>query len=165
MGFRMIEPWKNPRSKFLWFRKRVPERFVALMGRREIKFSLGITDPDDAQLLCVEENLKLERMWQNHAAGRPPGRELDYRQIVALAGEFYKETVEKHRRNPGKAADWESSIARDRTLRQLRSFPLKDTKTRIVPLHPHLIEQDFLKYVGSRREPECTEIAVDGGDL
>jgi integrase len=27
---------------------------------------------------------------------------------------------------------------------------VKDTKTRIVPLHPHLIEQGFLKYVGSR---------------
>ena len=130
MGFRMIEPWKNPRSKFLWFRKRVPERFVALMGRREIKFSLGIKDPDEAQLRCVEENLKIERMWQDHAAGRPPGRELDYRQVVALAGEFYKETVEKHRSNPGKAADWESSIARDRTLRQLRSFPLTPAQHR-----------------------------------
>ena len=130
MGFRMIEPWKNPRSKFLWFRRRVPERFVALMGRREIKFSLGITDLDKAQLLCAEENVKLERMWQDHAAGRPPGRELDYRQVVALAGEFYKETVEKHRSNPGKAADWESSIARDRTLRQLRSFPLTPAQHR-----------------------------------
>lgn len=130
MGFRMIEPWKNPRSKFLWFRRRVPERFVALMGRREIKFSLGIKDPGEAQLRCAEENVKLERMWQDHAAGRPPGRELDYRQIVALAGEFYKETVEKHRRNPGKAADWESSIARDRTLRHLRSFPLTPAQHR-----------------------------------
>jgi hypothetical protein len=104
----MIEPWKNPRSEFLWFRKRVPERFVALMGRREIKFSLGIKDPDEARLRCAEENLKLERMWQEDTSGRPPGRELDYRQVVALAGEFYKETVQKHQSNPGKAADWEA---------------------------------------------------------
>nr|WP_154070837.1 hypothetical protein [Bradyrhizobium lablabi] len=108
----------------------MPERFVALMGRREVKFSLGIKDPEEAQLRCVEENLKIERMWQDHAAGRPPGRELDYRQVVALAGEFYKETVEKHHRNPGKAADWESSIARDRTLSQLRSFPLTPAQHR-----------------------------------
>lgn len=43
---------------------------------------------------------------------------------MALAGEFYKDTVEQHRNNPGKAADWESSMARDLTLRRLRPFPL-----------------------------------------
>jgi hypothetical protein len=124
MGFRMIEPWKHPRSEVLWFRKRVPEKFVALMGRREIKFSLGTKDPDEARLRCVEENLKLERTWQEYAEGRPRGRDLDYRQIVALAGEFYRELIERHQSNPGKADAWEASIERDRKLRKLPHFPL-----------------------------------------
>lgn len=123
MGFRMIEPWKHPR-KVLWFRRRVPKQFFALMGRREIKFSLGTTDEEEARLRCVEENLKLERLWQSHVPGRPLGRELDYRQTVALAGEFYKEFVERHQKNPGKAAAWEASMARDRALRRLPHFPL-----------------------------------------
>jgi hypothetical protein len=94
------------------------------MGRREIKFSLGTKNIDEARLRCAEENLKLERLWHEHVAGRPPGRELDYCQIVALAGEFDKEIVERHQRNPGRASDWEAPMARDRALRRLPPFPL-----------------------------------------
>jgi hypothetical protein len=68
----MIERWKHPRSEFLWFRRRVPARFVALMGRREIKFSLGTKNLTEARLRCVEENLKLERMWA--LGGAPQAR-------------------------------------------------------------------------------------------
>jgi Phage integrase, N-terminal SAM-like domain len=124
MGFRMIEPWKHPRSNVLWFRRRVPEKFVALMGRREIKFSLGTADMNEARLRCNEENLKLERTWQDYAEGRPRGRDLDYRQVVALAGEFYSELIEKHQSNPGKADAWEASMERDRKLRKQPHFPL-----------------------------------------
>jgi hypothetical protein len=41
MAMRMLTPWKNPRSENLWFRRRVPAKLVAFMGRREIKFSLS----------------------------------------------------------------------------------------------------------------------------
>jgi hypothetical protein len=84
MGFRMIEPWKHPRSDVLWFRKRVPEKFVALMGRREIKFSLGTKDMDEARLRSVEQNLKLERTWQDYAEGRPRGHNLAAHSVCSL---------------------------------------------------------------------------------
>jgi hypothetical protein len=35
----MLTPWKNPRSENLWFRRRVPPKLVAFMGRTEVKFS------------------------------------------------------------------------------------------------------------------------------
>ena len=87
MALRMLTPWKNPRSENLWFRRRVPADLVAFMGRREIKFSLGTSDPKLAQLLFQEENVKLKRVWHEHLNGRAY-TVLSQRQIVALAGEF-----------------------------------------------------------------------------
>jgi integrase len=130
MGRRMIEPWKHPRSEILWFRRRIPKQFVEMMGRREIKFSLGTRDPDEARLRCAEENLKLERMWREQIKPRPFGIRLDYKDVVALAGEFYEEKIAVHDRNPGKAEEWEASIARDRELRRRRSFPLTPAQYR-----------------------------------
>jgi hypothetical protein len=49
---------ENPRSENLWFRRRVPSGLVAFMGRREIKFSLGTSDPKLAQIRFQEENVK-----------------------------------------------------------------------------------------------------------
>lgn len=104
MAIRMQTPWKNPRGENLWFRRRVPTKLVAFMGKREIKFSLGTTDPDLAKIRFEEENAELERVWQDHLNGRQYAK-LSQRQISALAGEFYKEMVAAHRENPGAAAN------------------------------------------------------------
>jgi hypothetical protein len=106
--FRMIEPWENPRSKFWWFRRRVPKQYRSFGMQAEIKFSLGTKDWDEAVLRCQEENLKLERQWRA-VIGIPP-TELSHLQITALAGEFYNETVATHRENPGPKAVWEKSL-------------------------------------------------------
>jgi integrase len=112
MAMRMITPWKNPRSENLWFRRRVPAEVVAFMGRREIKFSLGTSDSKLAQIRCMEENVKLERTWHEHVHGKTYAK-LSQRQIVALAGEFYREMVAAHRDNPGDPADWEAAMNLD----------------------------------------------------
>jgi hypothetical protein len=70
MAMRMITPWKNPRSENLWFRRRVPAEVVTSMGKREIKFSLGTSDPKPAQRRCQEENVKFERMSHEHLCGK-----------------------------------------------------------------------------------------------
>jgi hypothetical protein len=57
----VIGPWKNPRSKGYWFRRRVPAKYRRPGMPAEIKFSLGTTDLEEAKILCQEENLKLER--------------------------------------------------------------------------------------------------------
>ncbi|MET0219437.1 MAG: DUF6538 domain-containing protein, partial [Tardiphaga sp.] len=80
----MLTPWKNPRSENLWFRRRVPPNLVAFMGRKEVKFSLGTSDPKLAQIRVHEENVKLERAWHDHLHGQA-ATVLSQRQIEALA--------------------------------------------------------------------------------
>lgn len=108
-----------------WFRRRVPVNLVAFMGRRELKFSLKTRDWDEAVLRCNEENLKLERMWHEHLHGRTY-TELTQMQVVALAGEFYRETVAAHRDNPGRPVDWQLSLERHEKKKKspIRPLPL-----------------------------------------
>jgi hypothetical protein len=117
MVMRMLSPWKNPRSDNFWFRRRVPTHLVAFMGRREIKFSLGTSDPKLAQIRCLEENVKLERMWHERAHG-PVETVLSHRQIVALAGEFYREMIAAHGDEPVSVEKWQGVIDRDKQRKE-----------------------------------------------
>jgi integrase len=117
MVMRMLSPWKNPRSDNFWFRRRVPAHLVAFMGRREIKFSLGTSDPQLAKIRCQEENAKLERMWHERAHG-PVETVLSHRQIVALAGEFYREMIATHGDEPISAEKWQNVIDRDKQRKE-----------------------------------------------
>jgi hypothetical protein len=71
---RMIEPWVNPRSRFFWFRRRIPAQYRKYGMPSEIKFSLETTDRDEAVLRCQEKNLKLERQWRASLALQLPFR-------------------------------------------------------------------------------------------
>lgn len=95
----VIGPWKNPRSKVYWFRRRVPAKYRMFGMPAEIKFSLGTTDLEQAKILCQEKNLELERQWRANLPGEQP-TQLTHLQITALAGEFYKETVTARRDEP-----------------------------------------------------------------
>jgi hypothetical protein len=110
MGFRMLQPWKNPRSTNYWFRRRVPAKYAAFGMQGEVKFSLDTTDYAEAVLRCNDENIRLERLWRRNL-GRTPTI-LSQRQIAALAGEFYRETVAAHRDNPGRQIDREMALRR-----------------------------------------------------
>jgi integrase len=105
----MIQPWENPRSKFYWFRRRVPTAYRQYGMPAEIKFSLNTENWDEAVELCQDFNLELERRWRANLIGTPP-TDLSHLQIVALAGEFYAETVAAHRDEPGRATEWQQSL-------------------------------------------------------
>ena len=122
----VIGPWKNPRSKVYWFRRRVPAKYRKFGMPAEIKFRLGTTDLEEAKILCQEENLKRERQWRALAGVEPT--QLTHLQITALAGEFYKETVAARRDEPGPPA------AIERSLRE----HAKRRRPPIGPLDPHL---------------------------
>lgn len=57
---------KRSTSGIYWFRKRVPERLKAKIGRSEIKFSLRTRDPDVARLRNLEAILEIERAWAGY---------------------------------------------------------------------------------------------------
>jgi len=130
MGLKMLEPWKNPRSKNYWFRRRIPKQYIGYFaGRAEIKISLGTADYNEALLRCQEENLRLERAWRQHLVGRPPDQ-LSQEQISALAGVAFDEAVAAQRANPGRP------VERERSLRQLQEKKRRDWN--LVPLGLHL---------------------------
>jgi integrase len=54
---------RDPDSGIFQIRKRVPERFKRIVGKREIKLSLGTTDRKVARIRCLEELAKIERAW------------------------------------------------------------------------------------------------------
>lgn len=45
---RMVRPVKHPRTGVYLIRKRVPDRLQPIIGKREIKQSLGTKDPKEA---------------------------------------------------------------------------------------------------------------------
>lgn len=127
MAFKMQAPWKNPRSEKLWFRRRVPANLIAFMGgKREIKFSLGTSDPELAKVLFQEKNAELERAWHEHLHGRQYV-EASQRQISAIAGEFYREMLATHGDNPGHALYWQQMVDRDKK-RIANRFPYESRK-------------------------------------
>jgi hypothetical protein len=56
-------PQCRPESGIYWFRKRVPDRLKAKVGKREIKFSLCTRDPDVARLRNLQAMMGIERAW------------------------------------------------------------------------------------------------------
>jgi integrase len=118
----MIKPWKNPRSEFWWFRRRIPKQYLKFGMPAEIKFSLGTKDLREAEILCLEENLRFERAWRAGMIGAPPN-ELSHLQIVALAGEFYAEIVAAHRDEPGPKAVWEDHLRAIADVKSRRILP------------------------------------------
>jgi hypothetical protein len=67
-------------------------------------------------------------MWHEHLHGRAH-TELTQIQVVALAGEFYRETVAAHRDNPGRPVDWQLSLEHHEKK--------KKSPIRLLPLGTH----------------------------
>lgn len=61
MGFESLR--RHPDSGIFQFRKRVPAWLQPIVGKREIKLSLGTTDRKVARIRCLEELARIERAW------------------------------------------------------------------------------------------------------
>jgi integrase len=63
------------KSDVWWLRKKVPQRYRALVGRGEIWRSLETTDRKAAGLLCVKLSAEFDRDWEErHRAAKAAGR-------------------------------------------------------------------------------------------
>ncbi|HEX8375123.1 MAG TPA: DUF6538 domain-containing protein, partial [Geminicoccaceae bacterium] len=58
MRLRLPGPTTHKLSKNLWFRMAVPERLRAKVGKREIKFSLETSDPQEAKIRQAAEQAR-----------------------------------------------------------------------------------------------------------
>ena len=107
MALAMARPFKHPRSGVYYFRKAVPEELRPILKRVEVLRSLGTKDPAEARRLHAEVAAQVEREW---TAQRQPARSLTFQEIVALAGEWYRQTLELWQADPGAA---EATAMRD----------------------------------------------------
>lgn len=90
MGLRMCSPKRPTNSKYYWIRKRVPDDLRPIVGKREIKKSLGTSDPREAKRIaitvCAEIDATLERARRSLTMGAA--------EIEALKGEYLRERLE-----------------------------------------------------------------------
>ncbi|MFC0013488.1 DUF6538 domain-containing protein [Devosia nitrariae] len=93
----MAQPVRHGKSGVIRFRKAVPKDLRPILGKREIKVSLG-KDPALARI----RNAELHLLWERNFASLRAGMvELSHKDCVALAGALYAEHVERFREEPG----------------------------------------------------------------
>jgi integrase len=90
MVLKMARPGKHPTTGIYQFRKRVPEHLVSVVGKREVKISLGTRDPHEAKIAHAQIAAEIEARWRQLAVGLLT---LTEKQAVAMAGEIYREYV------------------------------------------------------------------------
>jgi integrase len=103
MVLSMSRPWKHPKTGVYWYRKAVPTRLRAAVGKGEIRRSLRTKDASEARRLYPDVASEVERFLQ--ACSSPPSI-LSTREITALSGVLYRETVDRMSEEPGEPAIW-----------------------------------------------------------
>jgi integrase len=102
----MSRPWRHPRTGMYWFRKAIPADLRQILQKREEKFSLRTKSPGEAQALHAKRAAEIAEKWARLRGHAAP----DHVDIYALAGEFYREMLAKHQRNPGDEKRWLAEI-------------------------------------------------------
>lgn len=120
MVLAMTRPWKHPKTSVYYLRQRVPADLVGVIGKKEVKVSLGTKDPSEAKLRHVIALQKLQDRW---SLERAQPESLTQKQIFALAGEAYREWVEQHDEQPGEPGVWQAVINRNR--REIERDPIE----------------------------------------
>lgn len=127
MVLAMSRPQLRKGSQVPRFRKRVPADLVAVVGRREVVFSLGTKDPVEAKRRWAEELGKLEARWaqlrrnsglaapdehvSNENAG-PGCSSLSECEAGERAGWMYAHWLGLHRENPSQQRFWPTDLYR-----------------------------------------------------
>jgi Site-specific recombinase XerD len=117
MVLAMSRPWKHPKTGVYYFRKGVPEHLRPLVGKWEVKISLGTKVADEARELhstvaaqVTQDWLRLQSTDASSAIPRRDERILTDQEIVGLSGDLYREVMNRHGENPGLAHVWEQKL-------------------------------------------------------
>nr|WP_314256741.1 DUF6538 domain-containing protein [uncultured Devosia sp.] len=112
MVLHMSRPFKHPTTGVYYFRKGVPDRLRHLVGKREVKISLGTKDPAEAKRLNAIVTGEVEAEWARlvERAERPKDK-LTREQIVSLSGELYRALIAQHGADPGEPGHWARRLA------------------------------------------------------
>lgn len=104
-------PLKHPDSGIFYLRRAVPEALKPIVGKSMEKVSLGTRDPAEARIRHAERLADLELRW---AALRQGNAKLSHKQIIAIAGEFYRSLIDEHADEPGDPSTWQYRLFYDR---------------------------------------------------
>lgn len=130
MGLRMTSPKRPPQSRNYSIRKRVPEELQPILGKRELKKSLGTSDPKEARrltpIVCAEFDKILTDARRSLTMGST--------EVQALKGEYLRERVEviirEAQRNQWQPEDFDT-----------QTLLLSDNLEANIP--PHLDEKEY----------------------
>ncbi|WEK03902.1 MAG: hypothetical protein P0Y65_17165 [Candidatus Devosia phytovorans] len=112
MVLKMSRPSAHPSTGIYMFRKGVPERLRPLVGKREVKISLGTRDAEEAKVRHAEVALQVDREWRDllsrPKAPTPTGGPIDLPKatLTAFAGEIYRDFLKAHESDPGEEYAW-----------------------------------------------------------
>jgi integrase len=128
MVLAMPRPQLRKGARVYRLRKRVPADLVAVVGRREVAFSLRTSDSNEAKRLFAEELAKLEARWaqlrQDQIVQEGPGgdpsnedagtvrRSLSEREAGEHAQWMYAHWLALHRENPSQQRFWPTDLYR-----------------------------------------------------
>lgn len=111
MAIPMATPWLHPTTGVYYLRKRVPLDLVAVVGRSLEKKSLGTKDQNEAKRRFAEELGQLEARWRNLRSGLV---NLSPREISAIAGEFYRTSIDEGAKWSPFSTVWRGFFANER---------------------------------------------------
>jgi hypothetical protein len=104
MVLQMARPTKNAKTGVYYFRQKTPADLVAIVGKKEVGWSLGTKDPEQAKVLNTLAVQKQAMIWERHRKRPEP---LPHAQIVALSGILYRDVMATFGQEPGEASIWE----------------------------------------------------------
>lgn len=108
MALPMTRPTKHPKTGVYQIRRRVPKALQGIIGKAERVISLRTKDPEEAKRRAPAANRKIDEEFAAAQAALGPARRLSHREITALCGELYRETVGHWEEDPGTAEDWQT---------------------------------------------------------
>lgn len=114
MVLSMARPYKHPKTGVYWFRKAVPKDLRAVVGKREELRTLRTKDPAVARKAHAKVAAEVENHWQ---ALRSTAVSLTNKQVIALAGVFYRELTADLSDEPGTPTIWQHWLRIERETR------------------------------------------------
>jgi integrase len=114
----MARPQKHRITGVYQFRMRVPETLRPFVNKTEIVRTLGTKDPVEAASRHRQIAAEVEAQWAGFRRGE---QTLSQKQRLAIAGEMYREMVEREQANPGDAAARRALLEADRDVLKKRA--------------------------------------------
>lgn len=107
MVLQMSRPTKHAKTGVYYFRQKTPADLVAIVGKKEVGWSLGTKDPEQAKVL---NTLAVQRQAMILERYRKRPGPLPLAKIVALSGILYRDYMAMLELEPGEPSLWETQL-------------------------------------------------------